>query len=191
MRIVQNTLAIVVTSLFLAACAHGGTKAPAARDARQAGYLVTIDDILEVHVFKEPELSTTVPVRPDGRIAVPGVGEMVVEGKTPRQIAGEITQALSRTVTSPVVSVSIKERGGRVYVLGEVTRPGAYPLAGELTVLQALAIAGGLTEFADGDEITVLRRESGKQVKYRFDYGDAVGGGNPFQLAPGDTIVVP
>ncbi len=102
-----------------------------------------------------------------------------------------MAKGFETTVTSTRGSVAVKESGARGFVLGEVGHPGAYPLHGELTVLQALALAGGLTEFADGGGIVVLRAQDGKQVRYRFSFGQAVGGDQLFDLEPGDTIVVP
>lgn len=180
--------------MLLAGACHGdnsrdGTLPPGTRNE----YRIGADDVIEVLVWKEPGLSTTVPVRPDGRITVPLAGEVDAEGRTPVELAREIGLKLASTVLSPTVTVAVKEiRSAQVYVFGEVARPGAYPLRGGLTLVQALAVAGGLTEFADQDGIVILRRESdGKAMRLRGNLRGTLRGGSPLYLQPGDTVVVP
>lgn len=188
-----RAVAVLATALGVAACdARPRTKpAPTARRPA-AEYRLAVEDVVEITVWKEPQLSTTTPVRPDGRITVPAVGELRAAGRTTRDLEREIRVRLGRTLAAPVVSVTVKEIGARVYVIGEVAQPGAYPLRGALSVLQALALAGGLTEFADGDAIVVLRRgPDGRAIRIRFDYGEAIAGAAPLELQPGDTVVVP
>lgn len=182
----------VASAAFLGGCGGSGHSVKQTKRAEVREYRVGAEDILEIAVWKEPELSRSAPVRPDGNITVPVVGELRAVGKTARQLEAEITAKLAERITSPVVTVTVKEiNSSRVFILGEVTRPGVYPLRGNMGVLQMLAIAGGLTEFADGDEIVVLRRtRTGEEQKLRFDYDSAVDG-NLFDLEPGDTIVVP
>lgn len=170
------------------AAGPGRTGPPVRRE-----YHIGTGDVLEVVVWKEPGLTTTAPVRPDGRIAVPLAGDLDAAGRTAAELEGEIAARLAATLTAPIVSVVVKEaHAARVFVLGEVARPGEFPLRGDLTVLQAIALAGGLTEFADHDDIVVLRRASdGRQLRLGFDWGDAMSGRTPFDLAPGDTVVVP
>lgn len=182
----------VATAGFLGGCGGGGHSVKQTQRAQVREYRIGAEDVLEIAVWKEPELSRSAPVRPDGYVTVPVAGEIKAAGKTAKQLEQEIAAKLAERITSPVVTVTIKEiNSSRVFVLGEVTRPGVYPLRGTMSVLQLLAIAGGLTEFADGDEIVVLRRTStGEEQKLRFDY-DAAVGGSPFDLEPGDTIVVP
>jgi polysaccharide biosynthesis/export protein len=187
---------ITVTLAVLAGCGGGqaaGRKPATPRPPQE--YRIGVEDVIEVTVWKEPELSTTAPVRPDGRITVPLAGEVKAAGRTANQLEREIADKLAARISSPVVSVGVKEVGGRVFVLGEVARPGVYPLRGALNVIEALALAGGLTEFADGDDIVVLRRAAGSdgeagQKRIRVSYGEAVKGGELFDLLPGDTIVV-
>lgn len=157
-------------------------------------YHVGIEDVLEIAVWKEPGLSATVPVRPDGRITLPLAGELQAAGHTTRQLEQAITARLKRTLQAPVVSVLIKEiNSSRVFVLGEVRHPGSFALRGALTVLQALALAGGLTEFADGDAIVILRPlGNGSAQPLTFDYDDAArGAADSFLMKAGDTVVVP
>lgn len=190
-----RTLALLLAT-FAAATSGCGGETRASRQAPSPpgdrAYRVGIEDVLAIVVWKEPELSTTVPVRPDGRITVPLAGEIPALGRTTREIEADVAARLAATIASPMVTVVVKElHAGRVYVLGEVARPGMYPMRGRLTVLQALALAGGLTEFADRDDIVVLRPATGGGVRrLRFDYGEAVDGGDALDLEPGDTVVV-
>jgi polysaccharide export outer membrane protein len=184
---------VFLLACALGACASRPRPAPVKRPTRPAEYRLAASDVVEVTVWKEPGLSVTLPVRPDGRISVPGAGELVAQGRTARELEREVAARLRRTLIDPVVSVAVKEvNGSRVFVVGEVASPGAFPLRGALSVVQAIALAGGLTEFADGDDIVVLRRApDGTQVRISFDWDDAVAGGDPVELQPGDTIVVP
>jgi polysaccharide biosynthesis/export protein len=117
-------------------------------------------DVLQVSVWKEAELSCEVRVRPDGSLTVPLIGDLVAVGKLPRELAAELGQSLTTFITSPVVTVTLKESPAlRFFVLGEVTRPGEFPLLGRTTLMQALALAGGLREYAKSEEIRVLRQE--------------------------------
>ncbi len=130
------------------------------------------------------------PVRPDGRFSMPLAGEVIAAGRTTHELEGEIKALLSATLSSPQVTVSVKEiNAAEIFVLGEVQKPGAYPLRKPLHLLQALALAGGLTEFADHD-IVVLRRQGDAAVRLTVDYDTSVLGQTPFELSSGDTIVV-
>lgn len=182
---------LVAACVTVAACGGRAALPPPAPPPTE--YRLGVDDDVEVLVWKEPQLSTTVPVRPDGRISVPLVGELPAAGRTAGELERDIVAALSRTISSPSVTVLVKEiRSARVYVLGEVAQPGAFPVRGPISALQAIALAGGLTEFADRDGIVLLRRgPDGAQQRYGFDYDAAVDGGNPGALIPGDTLVVP
>jgi polysaccharide export outer membrane protein len=167
-------------------------KKPATADPN---YIIGDQDVLDVSVWKEPEVSRVVPVRPDGKISLPLLNDVQAAGLTPSQLAAEITESLKKYVTSPQVTVIVTTiNSQRVYILGEVTRPGAFPLLPGMTVMQALSSAGGFTAFAKMKSIYVLRNENGKKVKYPFNYKDAINGKNSeqdIQLKAGDTIVVP
>lgn len=158
-------------------------------------YLIGPQDVLDISIWKEPDLTRTVPVRPDGQISLPLLNDVQAGGLTPNQLAAEITERLKKYITDPQVTVIVTAiNSQRIYVLGEVTRAGAYLLLPGMTVLQALSTAGGFTQFAKVKNIYVLRQENGKQVKYPFNYKDVVNGKKPQQntlLKAGDTIVVP
>jgi polysaccharide export outer membrane protein len=163
--------------------------------AAEAGYVIGAEDTLNVNVWKEPDMSGTVPVRPDGKISLPLVGDVQATGLTPMELTAQLTTLLKKYVTDPRVTVTVTNvNSRRVYILGQVGRPGAYPLAPEMTVLQALSTAGGLNQFAAADKIYVLRNDSSGQVKLAFQYKQVIKGRKPEQnvvLKPGDTIVIP
>jgi polysaccharide export outer membrane protein len=158
-------------------------------------YRVGESDTLQITVWKSPDLSKTVVVRPDGMIALPLIGDLKVIGMTSGEIQELVTSKLKDYVVSPRVLVEITEiRSRRVFITGEIVRPGLYPLGGQTTVLQLIAQAGGLTPFAKRKSIVILRQENGKQTRFPFNYSDVVHGRSPQQnipLAPGDTVVVP
>jgi len=152
-------------------------------------YRLAKEDVVEISVWKEPELSRTVPVRPDGKITLPLVGDLRAEGLTPAELEKSVQDKLSPLVRDPRVTVIVHDvNGSRVFVTGMVTHPGAFPLRSHMTVLQALAMAGGLAEFADRGEITVLHADGTRHV---VDYDDLVNGKARRQLSAGDTVVVP
>jgi len=167
-------------------------KKPATADPN---YVIGDQDVLDVSVWKEPEVSRVVPVRPDGKISLPLLNDVQAAGLTPTQLAAEITESLKKYVTSPQVTVIVTTiNSQRVYILGEVTRPGAFPLLPGMSVLQALSSAGGFTQFAKVKNIFVRRVEDGRESKYPFNYKDVINGKRPEQdilLKAGDTIVVP
>lgn len=158
-------------------------------------YVIGPQDVLDISVWKEPDLTRTVPVRPDGKISLPLLNDVQAGGLTPTQLATQITERLKKYVTDPQVTVIVTAiNSQRIYVLGEVSRPGAYVLLPGMTVLQVLSSAGGFTQFANVKNIYLLREENGKQVKYSFNYKDFINGKNPKQniaVKTGDTIVVP
>jgi len=174
------------------AMASDDTKKPATTDPN---YVIAPQDVLDVSVWKEPEVSRIVPVRPDGKISLPLLNDVQAAGLTPSQLAAQITESLKKYVTSPQVTVIITTvNSQRVYILGEVTRPGAFPILPGETVMQALSSAGGFTPFAKRKSIYVLRMDNGKKVKFPFNYKEAINGKNSeqdIQLKAGDTIVVP
>ncbi|MCL6480339.1 MAG: polysaccharide export protein [Firmicutes bacterium] len=160
-----------------------------------ADYRIGAQDVLTISVWKEPEITRTVPVRPDGKISLPLLDDVQAAGLTPMELAANITSGLKKFIADPQVTVIVTEINSRhFYVLGEVVRPGAYPLLPGMTVLQALSGAGGFSQWANLNEIYVLRDEGGKQVRYPFKYKDVLKGKRTEQnieLKPGDTIVVP
>jgi polysaccharide export outer membrane protein len=150
-------------------------------------------DKLRVEVYKEEQLSQSLQVRPDGKITLPLVGDFAATGKTPIELRDALATSLKEYVTNPVVTVIVVEAvAAQVYVIGEVTNPGTLVMQGPMTVLQALAQAGGLREFADRDDIRILRKTPNGTRTIDFDYKKAIKGDiPPMDLQPGDTIVVP
>ncbi len=158
-------------------------------------YVIGGQDVLDISVWKEAELTRTVPVRPDGKISLPLLNDVQAAGLTPTQLAAQITESLKKFVTNPQVTVIISQiNSQRIYILGEVNRAGAYPLLPNMTILQGLSSAGGFTQFANLKKIYMFRTENGKQVKYPFNYKDVISGkatDENIALKAGDTIVVP
>lgn len=174
------------------------TAAPAAamKSAIQdPDYIIGPEDSLAINVWKEAELSHAVQVRPDGKISLPLLNDLQAAGLSPQQLAASITEKLRKFISEPQVTVivtSILSR--RIYIMGEVAKPGAVPLLHGMTVLQALSGSGAFSQFADTRKIYILRNENGKQVKYSFNYKEVIKGRHTEQnieLKPGDTIVVP
>jgi polysaccharide biosynthesis/export protein len=163
--------------------------------ATDPDYKIGPQDMLRVDVWKEPDISRIVPVRPDGKITLPLVNDVQAAGLTTTELAGKIAEGLKKFITSPQVTVGVTEINSRkIFVSGEVAHPGAFPLLPNMTVLQALSSAGGFTQFAREKKIYILRMEDGKQVKHAFNYKEAVSGKNVEQniiLQGGDIIVVP
>ncbi len=157
-------------------------------------YVIGPDDVLHVAVWKEPDLTATLPVRPDGKISLPLLNDVQAAGMTPMQLAGSLTDKLKKYVSDPRVTVVVTQiNSKRVYMVGEVTRSGPMPMSPNMTVLQALSTAG-LTQFANTKRIYVLRTVNGKQEKMPVDYRKLVKGEDMdrnYVLQPGDTIVVP
>lgn len=177
-----------------AADRHAANKPEPKAAEAQPEYQVGEGDLLRINVWKESEISQSVAVRPDGNISLPLVNEVRVAGLTPRQIQELITEKLKSVLTNPQVTVTVTEvRSKMVYITGEVGRPGAYPVMAPTNVLQLIARAGGLTQFANRKDIYILRAgESASHV--RFNYKEVVKGKNSEQnitLQPGDTVVVP
>jgi polysaccharide biosynthesis/export protein len=160
-----------------------------------ASYKIGPQDMLRIDVWKEPDISRLVPVRPDGKITLPLLNDVQAAGLTPVQLASKIAEGLKKYITSPQVTVGVTEiNSRRIFVTGEVGHPGAFPLLPNMTVLQALAGSGGFTQFARTKNIYILRMEEGKQVKHPFNYKEAISGKHPEQnimLEGGDVIVVP
>jgi polysaccharide export outer membrane protein len=168
--------------------------APAGPPAVSGNYVIGPDDSLQVNVWKEANLSATLPVRPDGKISLPLVGDITAAGFTPMQLAADITTRLKQFVTDPVVDVSVLAVNSKhVFLIGEVGRVGPLAITPGMTILQAIATAGGLTPYANKKKIYILRGDPGKQQKISFDYNKALKKGDMqgVSLVPGDTIVVP
>ncbi len=180
----------VVGVLLLAGCAH---KQALKVDNSDQPYRIGREDVLDVAVWRDGDLSRTLPVRPDGYISMPMTGDVLAAGKTPTELAEEIKERLKPYVQEPRVTVIIREvNSSRIFVTGEVTNPGAYPLRGRVSLIQAIALAGGFTDFANSDGIVVIRTDDkGGQIPVRYSDLISPDGGQDVILRPGDTIVVP
>ena len=212
-RILQATTLVVMVSAGLSAQSDTGSgqSAPATKADKNASatatqtpekghsddsYVIGANDVLAVNVWKEPDVTRSVPVRSDGKISLPLAGELQAAGQTPRQLEQEITKRLQSYISDPEVTVMVTEsKSQRVNILGMVARPGTYLLSGSTTVLDAIAMAGGFKDFAKKKSIYVLRASAdGTQTRIPFNYKDVIKGTNPEQnvkLVPGDTLVVP
>lgn len=159
-------------------------------------YLIGADDVLAINVWKEPDVSRSLPVRSDGKISLPLIGELQASGQTPHQLEQEIAKRLQSYISEPEVTVIVQDsKSQRINILGMVAKPGAYLLTGSTTVLDAIAMAGGFKDFAKQKSIYVLRQApDGTQQRLPFNYKDVIKGKSPEQnvrLAPRDTVVVP
>lgn len=157
-------------------------------------YTISAGDVLQVVVWKEPELTRDLAVRVDGRITMPLIGDVDAGGRTPQEVSRELTTRLGRFLEAPVVSVALSQaNSARVFVIGQVRTPGGFPFASRMTVLQALALAGGFVEFAKTDRILVIRegsQSSAIQVNYKkLETGDDLA--QNVLLQAGDTVLVP
>jgi polysaccharide export outer membrane protein len=185
--------AAVGTSSGNSATANSAATAPPVQ--ADETYVIAPQDMLNISVWKETELTQTVPVRPDGKISMPLLNDVQAAGLTPVQLKAQITEGLKKFLANPEVTVIVTQiNSQRVFIMGEVTHAGAYPLLPQMTILQALSSAGGFTQFANLKKIYMFRMENGKQVNYPFNYRDVIHGKNTNQnveLKAGDTIVVP
>lgn len=163
--------------------------------ASDPGYKIGPQDVLKIDVWKEDQLTRTVPVRPDGKITLPLLDDVQAAGLTPMNLAGVIRNELKSFVNNPQVTVSVTEiNSRRIYVTGEVVKAGTYALLPQMTALQALSSSGGFNQFAHIKKIHILRMVQGKKVTIPFNYKEAINRKNPaedIELQPGDVIVVP
>lgn len=181
--------------------AQGG--APTAQPAPKAASAVPVDasfvigpeDVLGILFWRDADISGDVSVRPDGRVTLPLIGDIIAAGVTPAALRDQIQAASAKYLTDPNVTVVVRQINSRkVYITGEVAKPGAYPLTGPRTVMQLISLAGGVTQFAKTDSISILRPERGQTRAFSFNYKHVAEGRNVqqnIQLQPGDTIVVP
>jgi polysaccharide export outer membrane protein len=195
-------LSAVVMLVILTACAGGGgakETPPEPRPAAVENYAIGVDDIVQVTVWRNPELGITVPVRPDGRISVPLVGDVMAVGLTPSQVAADIQEKLAAFVRDPQVAVILTELRSheylsRVRVTGAVRQPISLPYRQGMTVLDAVLAAGGVNEFAAADRSSLYRREGDETSSYAVRLDRIINRGDletNFTVAPGDIITVP
>jgi polysaccharide export outer membrane protein len=171
------------------------TNAPAPSIPIPADYVIGPDDVLTIFFWREKDLSGDVSVRPDGRISLPLINEVEAAGLTPEQLRVRLTAAADKYIEAPTVTVVVKQINSRkVFITGQIAKPGAYPIMGPTTVLQLITMAGGVQEYADDEHIQILRTQNGRSVSLRFNY-DEVKRGKKLQqniaLMPGDTVIVP
>jgi polysaccharide biosynthesis/export protein len=170
----------------------GGSAVPAHNDT----YIIGADDVLSINVWKEPEVSRTVPVRSDGKISLPLAGEVQASGETPLQLEKLLAAKLQGFISEPEVTVIVTEiKSQKFNILGMVSKAGTFPLTSSMTVLDAIALAGGFRDFAKQKSIYVLRKNpGGGESRLPFNYKEVIKGNNMAQnirVQPGDTIVVP
>jgi polysaccharide biosynthesis/export protein len=159
------------------------------------GYVIGAQDVLSIVFWRDKDMSADVTVRPDGKISLPLVNEIQAAGFTPEQLRARINESASKFVQEPNASVVVRDiRSRNVFITGSVNKPGTLPLMNDMNVLQLIALAGGLQEFANSKNILVIRTENGRQQYHKFNYKDVVNQKNIEQniiLKPGDTVVVP
>jgi polysaccharide export outer membrane protein len=160
-----------------------------------SGYVIGPEDVLSIVFWRDKDMSADVVVRPDGKVSLPLLNDIDAAGLTPEQLRQELVKRASKFVEDPNASVVVKEIHSRkVFITGNVAKPGSYPLAGEMNVMQLIALAGGLQEYADSKNIVVMRTESGTPATHRFNYKDVVKQKHieqNIQLRAGDTVIVP
>jgi polysaccharide export outer membrane protein len=183
----------VVLAGVVAGVLHAGLARAAVQEAPEE-FVLGVEDKLSVSVWKEPDLGKTVTIRPDGKVTFPLVGDVQAAGRTAQQLTDDLEKLLARFVKDPVVTVVVEEINNfKVFVLGEVAVQGALTLRRRTRFLEAIALAGGLSKFADRSNVILLRFEAGKETRTRIDYRRVVSGDRPdlnVFLKPGDTIIV-
>jgi len=159
------------------------------------GYVIGPDDVLGVVFRYDRDMTADVTVRPDGMISLPMLNDIQAAGLTPEELRNRVTERAKQFISDPAVTVIVRTINSRkVFITGEVTRPGPYALTAPTTVIQLIAMAGGLTEFANKGKITIMRMENGRPVSYPFNYKDVMNRKNlkqNIELKPGDTVIVP
>jgi len=177
-----------------AASAQERTAKPAAAGTATppSGYMIGLGDVLRITVWKEPDLTLDVTVRLDGMITVPLLGDVQAAGRVPSQLAGTLVTELKRFIENPRVTVTVSQAtSAKIYVVGQMVRPGEFPLSGRMTVLKALALAGGFKEFAKPESIVIIREDQ-RVIPFNFKHvGEGKDMSQNVLLSAGDTIVVP
>lgn len=158
-------------------------------------YVIGPDDVLAIVYWRDKEMSTEARVRPDGRIAIPLINEVLAAGLTPEALQQKITEESTKFMEDASITVVVKEINSlKVFITGEVNKPGPYPLTSATTVIQLISQAGGLKEYANSKNILIMRKEADRQVSLKFNYREVASGKNLKQnidLKPGDTVIVP
>jgi polysaccharide export outer membrane protein len=193
--------ALVLLVMAAPAAAQNATPRPVAQPPLPQGvpttpdYVIGPEDVLTVVIWREKDISGDVQVRPDGKISLPLLNDVQAAGYTPEQLRKQLTDAVAKYIEQPEVTVIVKAINSRkVYITGQVGKPGPYALTGTTNVLQLIAMAGGVLEYANSKNIVVMRSENGKSVTHKFNYRDVMQGKNlqqNIELRPGDTVIVP
>lgn len=195
----SGSVALVLGSVVLAGCSSlgGHPAAPAAAASPDYNYIVGPGDTLTINVWRNPELSGSFPVRPDGKVSTPLVDELVAQGKTSTQIARDVEQALGKLVRDPVVTVIVTSFVGpyseQIRVVGEAAKPQFLPFKQKMTVLDVMIAAGGLTDFADGNNATIVRAAEGNK-RYTVRLNDLLKRGDisaNVEVLPVDILIIP
>jgi polysaccharide biosynthesis/export protein len=208
--LVAASTCLLVSNGLWAQAGSGGATAPASNTAQPSqnadasttakphddSFVIGNDDVLAINVWKEPDISRSIPVRSDGKISLPLVGELQAAGRTPLKLEVEIASRLKNYISEPEVTVIVQQINSQKFnILGQVSRPGTFVIANSPTVLDAIALAGGFRDFAKQKSIYILRQNAdGTQTRISFNYKEVVKGQNPAQnikIQPRDTIVVP
>lgn len=208
----KSIASLIALVLAVPALAQGQQPAPAAQATPPAaaaaaaaprptdpplppGYVIGTDDVLSIVYWKDKDMSADAQVRPDGKIALPLINEVHAAGLTPEQLREKITEESKKYMEDANITVVVRQINSRkVFITGEVNKPGPYPLTAATTVMQLISMAGGLREYADSKKIVIMRTEQGKPVSLKFNYKDVTSGKNlqqNIELKPGDTVVVP
>ena len=194
---VESLVLVAFAAVFLAACAASHPQAPRSAGVPDYRYVIGPGDTVNIVVFRNPELSLTVPVRPDGKIAAPLVDDLVAAGKDPTTLARDLEKALGKVIRDPVVTVIVTTFVGpyseQIRVVGEATRPQVLPYKHQMTLLDVMIAVGGMTDFADGNGATILRTSEGSKqysvrIKDLLKRGDVSAN---VEMRPGDVVIIP
>jgi polysaccharide biosynthesis/export protein len=203
----KSIASLIALAIAVPAFAQGQQPAPAAQSIPPSaaaaaaprptdpvvppGYLIGTDDVLSIVYWKDKDMSADAQVRPDGRIALPLINEVHAAGLTPEQLREKLTEESKKYMEDANITVVVRQINSRkAFITGEVNKPGPYPLTSATSVMQLIAMAGGLREYANSKKIVIMRTEDGKPLSLKFNYKDVVDGKN-LLLKPGDTVVVP
>jgi len=205
----MRTLKLIVPIVLVATAAIPGAQVAGGGQAKPAAvaapapaavptppdYVIGPDDVLAVVFWRDKDMSSEVAVRPDGKISLPLLNDVQAAGLTPPQLRARLTELSQEYLDDPNVTIVVRQINSRkVFITGQVNKAGTFPLSGPTTVLQLIAMAGGIAEYANGKKIVVMRTENGRQVSFPFNYADVVARRKLAQtigLRPGDTVIVP